>query len=50
MPPELGADFYSRVGSVDKRMVISHISGHNLMFQDKELFGREVNEFIEKFR
>jgi len=49
-PPELGTDFYSRVGSVYKRMVISPISGHNFMFQDKELFTREVNAFIEKFR
>ncbi len=49
-PPELGNDFYSRVGSTERRMIISPVSGHNLMVQDKELFSGEVDAFIEKFR
>ncbi len=49
-PQELGFDFYSRTGSAYKKMVISPISGHNIMFQDKELFSREVSGFIEQIR
>lgn len=49
-PPELGEDFYSRIGSTEKKMVISPISGHNLMIQDEVLFSNEVVAFIEKFR
>ncbi len=49
-PPELGLDFYTRISSREKKMVISQVSGHNLIYQDKELFSREVTGFIEKFR
>lgn len=49
-PPELGTDFFSRISSAEKRIVISPVSGHNLMIQDKDLFSNEVIAFIEKFR
>ena len=49
-PPELGLDFYTRISSREKKMVISPVSGHNLIYQDKELFSREVTDFIEKLR
>jgi len=49
-PPELGLDFYTRISSLEKEMVISPVSGHNLIYQDKELFSREVIDFVEKFR
>jgi pimeloyl-ACP methyl ester carboxylesterase len=49
-PPELGLDFYTRISSQEKKMVISPVSGHNLIYQDRELFSREVTDFVEKFR
>ncbi len=49
-PPELGNDFYSGISSVEKKMVISPVSGHNFMFQDEVLFRNEVVQFIEKYR
>ncbi|MDP4224194.1 MAG: alpha/beta hydrolase, partial [Bacteroidota bacterium] len=49
-PPELGRDFYTRISSANKKMVISPLCGHNLMFQDKELFTSEVVAFIEANR
>jgi pimeloyl-ACP methyl ester carboxylesterase len=45
-PEGMGEDFYRNIGSTDKRMVISPISGHNIMLQDKVLFCKEVNTFI----
>ena len=45
-PRGLGDDLINRIGSTDKKMVISPISGHNIMFQDEVLFCQEVNEFI----
>jgi pimeloyl-ACP methyl ester carboxylesterase len=47
-PEELGLDFYNRIGSTDKKMVISPVSGHNLILQDEKLFCDEVNTFISK--
>lgn len=49
-PKELGYDLFDRVGSTDKKIVISPISGHSIMFQDEVLFCKEVNEFIELHR
>jgi pimeloyl-ACP methyl ester carboxylesterase len=46
-PQELGADFYGRIGSTDKKMVISPVSGHSIMLQDEVLFCNEVNNFID---
>jgi pimeloyl-ACP methyl ester carboxylesterase len=49
-PTTLGEDFYNRISSSEKRMVISPVSGHNLILQDKKLFCDEVNMFVLKFR
>jgi pimeloyl-ACP methyl ester carboxylesterase len=49
-PPSLGKDFFDRIRSTDKKMVISPISGHNMIFQDKKLFCDEVNLFVSKYR
>ncbi len=46
-PQGLGNDFYSRIGSTDKKMVISPISGHTIMLQDEVLYCSEVNKFLE---
>jgi len=46
-PQDLGVDLMNRISTTDKKMVISPISGHNLMYQDGVLFCREVNDFIE---
>lgn len=46
-PQGLGVDLMNRISTTDKKMVISPISGHNLMFQDEVLFCQEVNDFIE---
>lgn len=45
-PEGLGDDLYNHISSTDKKIVISPISGHNIMLQDEVLFCREVNEFI----
>lgn len=49
-PPGLGEDFYNRISSTEKRMVISPVSGHNLILQDKKLFCDEVSSFVLKYR
>lgn len=46
-PQGLGVDLLNRISTIDKKMVISPISGHNLMFQDEVLFCQQVNAFIE---
>jgi pimeloyl-ACP methyl ester carboxylesterase len=46
-PQGLGHDFYERIGSADKKMVISPISGHSIMLQDEVLFCSEVNNFLD---
>jgi pimeloyl-ACP methyl ester carboxylesterase len=45
-PQGLGNDFYNRIGSSDKKIVISPVSGHNIMLQDEVLFCSEVNKFL----
>jgi pimeloyl-ACP methyl ester carboxylesterase len=47
-PKELGMDLFNRISSADKKMVISPVSGHNLMSQDEELFCREAGKFLEE--
>jgi pimeloyl-ACP methyl ester carboxylesterase len=49
-PKELGDDILNRINTTDKKMVISPISGHSMMFQDEALFCNEVNKFIELHR
>jgi len=46
-PKELGYEVFNRINTNDKKIVISPISGHNLIFQDQVLFCNEVNSFIE---
>jgi pimeloyl-ACP methyl ester carboxylesterase len=47
-PKGLGDDLYSRINSSDKKIVISPVSGHSIMFQDEVLFCREIDEFIRR--
>ena len=49
-PLPLGQDFYNRISSTDKSLVISPVSGHNMIFQDKQFFCNEVNAFVMKYR
>jgi pimeloyl-ACP methyl ester carboxylesterase len=45
-PKALGDDFYNRIGSADKKIVISPSSGHSIMLQDGVLFCDEVDKFV----
>ncbi|MGD0755944.1 MAG: alpha/beta hydrolase [Bacteroidales bacterium] len=45
-PIALGEDFYNRINSNYKKMVISPQSGHNCMLQDEKLFCDEVSAFV----
>ena len=49
-PPALGEDFFYRISSKDKKMVISPVSGHNLILQDEKLFCDEVSAFVKKYK
>lgn len=49
-PKGLGYDLFNHISSTDKKIVISPVSGHNIMFQDEVLFCKEVNEFIALHR
>ncbi len=49
-PLPLGEDFFKRINSTEKNMVISPISGHNMILQDKKLFCDEVDAFVSKYR
>jgi pimeloyl-ACP methyl ester carboxylesterase len=49
-PHSLGQDFYNRVNSSDKSMLISVKSGHNMILQDENFFCDKVNEFVMKHR
>ena len=49
-PKGLGYDLFNKVSSADKKIVISPVSGHNIMFQDDVLFSKEVDDFIELHR
>jgi len=43
----LEEDVFNRISTTDKKIVISPISGHNIMLQDESFFCKEVNAFIE---
>jgi pimeloyl-ACP methyl ester carboxylesterase len=49
-PKGLGEDLLNKIGSQDKKMVISPISGHSMMFQDEALFCSAVDSFINLHR
>jgi pimeloyl-ACP methyl ester carboxylesterase len=49
-PPALGEDFFNRISSKDKKMVISPISGHDMILQDKKFFCDEINAFVLNHR
>ena len=49
-PLALGEDFYNRISSTDKKMVISPVSGHVMFLQDKEFFCEQIDAFVEAHR
>ena len=49
-PKGLGDDLYNCISSTDKKIVVSPISGHNIMLQDEVLFCSEVDKFIKTHR
>ncbi|HAS42216.1 MAG TPA: hypothetical protein DCS93_17195 [Microscillaceae bacterium] len=49
-PPGLGQDIYHLVNTMSKKLVISEVSGHSVMFQDESLFCEEVSAFIDTYQ
>jgi pimeloyl-ACP methyl ester carboxylesterase len=51
-PKGLGEDIYDRVGTSqdEKRFIVSSKSGHDIFYQDEELFCSEISAFIESSR
>lgn len=49
-PPALGEDIYKQVNTINKKIVISNVSGHSVMFQDEALFCKEVSTFIDSYK
>lgn len=49
-PVELGEDLYNRINTDQKKIAVSPVSGHLIMFQDEAFFCREVNEFIGQYK
>ena len=49
-PSALGEDFYNRISSTDKKMVISPVSGHVMFLRDKEFFCEQIDAFVEAHR
>lgn len=49
-PGGLEEDVYNRINTKDKKIAISPISGHNIMWQDEAFFSKEVNAFIESHK
>src|SRR5665647_872155 len=49
-PGGLEEDIFNRINTRDKKIVISPISGHNIMLQDESFFCKEVNAFIERYK
>ena len=45
-PKGLIEDLYNRISTSDKKIAVSTISGHSMMWQDESFFCKEVNEFI----
>lgn len=50
VPPTLGADAFSRLGSQDKSLVIFEASGHHPHDTEPELFAEKVIEFIDRVK
>jgi len=49
-PKGLGDDLFNKISTTDKKIVISPISGHDIMLQDEVLFCNEINEFVRIHR
>jgi len=49
-PRGLEDDVFNRISTTDKKVAISPISGHSMMWQDEAFFCNEVNAFIEKHK
>lgn len=49
-PGGLEDDVFKRINSTDKKLAVSPISGHDIMFQDESFFCKEVNAFIEQHK
>lgn len=49
-PKGLEEDVFNRINSTDKKIAVSPISGHSIMWQDESFFCKEVNAFIEKHK
>jgi pimeloyl-ACP methyl ester carboxylesterase len=49
-PKGLGDNLYKNISSTDKKIVISPISGHEIMLQDEVLFCNEIDEFVKLHR
>ncbi len=49
-PKGLDEDVFNRIKTTDKKLVISPISGHDIMLQDETFFCNEVNAFIESHK
>jgi pimeloyl-ACP methyl ester carboxylesterase len=49
-PGGLEEDVFKRIGSTDKKLAVSSISGHDIMLQDETFFCNEVDAFIEKHK
>lgn len=49
-PKGLDEDVYNRIKTTDKKLVISPISGHDIMLQDETFFCNEVDAFIESHK
>jgi pimeloyl-ACP methyl ester carboxylesterase len=49
-PGGLEEDVFNRINTKDKKIAISPISGHNIMWQDESFFCKEVNAFIEQHK
>jgi pimeloyl-ACP methyl ester carboxylesterase len=49
-PKELGEELYRLIGSTDKELVISEVSAHSPMDEDREFFYDKVITFIERIK
>lgn len=49
-PSGLDEDILKRINTTDKKLAISPISGHDIMYQDESFICDEVNAFIEKHK
>jgi len=49
-PTGLAEDVFKRISTTDKKLAISPISGHDIVWQDESFFCREVNAFIDQHK